>query len=67
MKKTEQKPTVQQCLFAWDLVNELIEIGYPHNFQYEREDIVDYMYDVSAIIDKAREIKKLEEIKNETD
>ena len=57
LKKADKKPTVTQSINSWDLVNELIEIGYPHNFQHERTDIADYMFKVSGIIDKAFEIK----------
>ena len=57
LKKADEKPTVMQSINSWDLVNELIELGYPHNFQHERTDIADYMFKVSGIIDKAFEIK----------
>lgn len=54
LKKAKNKPTVMQSVNSWDIVNELIELGYCHNFQYDvREDIVDYIYEISAIIDKA--------------
>lgn len=56
LKKAKNKPTVMQSINAWDVVNELVEIGYCHNFQHERDDIVDYIYDISAIIDKARKV-----------
>lgn len=58
LKKSEQKPTVQQSLDAWDLLNELLELGYPHNFQYEKPYISNYLFDLSALIDKALKIKK---------
>lgn len=54
----EQKPTVQQSLDAWALLNELLEIGYPHNFQNELPHIRNYMFDISALIDKAFKIKR---------
>ena len=56
---TDKKPTVEQAVLSWWLINELITIGYPHNFQGERSDIRNYMYDVSSLIDKARKIAYL--------
>lgn len=53
-------PTVKQSIMSWWLVNEMIKLGYPHNFQNERSDIRDYMYDISALIDKAIKIKESE-------
>ena len=61
LKKPEHRPTIQQSVDSWALVNELIELGYCHNFQHERSDIRNYIYDVSALIDKAQEIKKSKE------
>ena len=58
LKKPEQKPTIQQSLDAWALLNELIELGYVHNFQNEAPWVVDYLYDLSALIDKAFKIKQ---------
>lgn len=58
LKAPEQKPTLQQSLDAWALLNELLELGYPHNFQHEVGYITDYLYDLSALIDKAFKIKK---------
>lgn len=54
------KPTLKQSVMSWWLVNEMIKLGYPHNFQNERSDIRDYMYDISALIDKAIKIKESE-------
>lgn len=56
---TDKKPTVEQAVLSWYLVNELISLGYPHNFQAERSDIRNYMYDASSLIDKARKIAYL--------
>ena len=53
LKKAKNKPTVMQSVNSWDIVNELTELGYCNNFQHERDDIVDYIYKVSSIIDKA--------------
>lgn len=58
LKKAKNKPTVMQSIYAWYVLNELVELGYLHNFQHERDDIVDYIYEVSAIIDKARKVIK---------
>jgi hypothetical protein len=58
LKEPEQKPSLQQSLDAWALLNELLELGYPHNFQHESPNISGYLYDISALIDKAYEIKR---------
>lgn len=57
LKDPEQNPTLQQSLDAWALLNELLELGYPHNFQHEAPNISGYLFDISALIDKARKIK----------
>ena len=62
LKQPEQKPTVQQSLDAWALLNELIKLGYPHNFQHEAPHISGYLYDISALIDKAYKIKAKEQV-----
>ena len=62
LKKAKQRPTLMQSVYAWALLNELLELGYPHNFQAERGDIADYGYSISAIIDKAFRIKYLEDL-----
>lgn len=58
LKQPEQKPTVQQSLYAWALMNELLALGYPHNFQHEAPHISSYLYNISALIDKAYKIKR---------
>lgn len=58
LKEPEQKPSLQQSLDAWALLNELIELGYPHNFQREKPHISNYLFDLSALIDKALKIKR---------
>lgn len=58
LKAPEHKPTLQQSLDAWALLNELLELGYPHNFQHEAPHISNYLFDLSALIDKALKIKK---------
>lgn len=60
LKEPKQDPTLLQGMYAWALLNELLELGYPHNFQAERSDIADYGYRISAIIDKAFRIRDLE-------
>lgn len=62
LKKAKQRPTLMQSVYAWALLNELLELGYPHNFQAERSDIADYGYRISAIIDKASQIRDLEDL-----
>lgn len=39
------------------IVKDLIELGYPHNFQLENSWVVDYCYNVSDIVKKAMELK----------
>lgn len=58
LKEPEQKPSLQQSLDAWALLNELLELGYPHNFQHEAPHISNYLFDLSALIDKALKIKR---------
>lgn len=55
--KQYPKPTVSQSVGAWQLMLDLIDIGYPHNFQCERSDLRDFCYDVSAIIKRAYAIR----------
>lgn len=66
LKMPEQKPTLQQSLDSWALLNELIELGYVHNFQNGDRWVVDYLYDLSALIDKALKIKRESENDAET-
>ena len=58
LKTAEQNPTLQQSLDAWALLNELLALGYPHNFQKEAPHISGYLYDLSALSDKAFKIKR---------
>ena len=58
LKQPEQKPTLQQSLDSWALLNELIELGYAHNFHNGDRWVANYLYDLSALIDKAFKIKK---------
>lgn len=58
IKVPEKKPTLKQSICAWGLVNELANIEYPHNFQRERADIRDFIYSMSALMDKARAIQE---------
>lgn len=57
LKKAETKPTVMQAVNSWDLLNELIRLGYPHDFQHERPDLVKYLNRLSGLIDMAYQIK----------
>lgn len=61
LKTPDHRPTLQQSINSWELTNELIELGYCHNFQNERSDIADYIYKVSALLDKALLIKANEQ------
>ena len=56
LKQTEQKPTVQQSLDAWALLNELLELDYPHNFQHEPLWIVQYMKAITKVVSMAYEV-----------
>lgn len=53
------KPTIEQSLASWVVLNKLIEVGYPHNFQGERSDIRNYMYDISDIVRLAFDVKEM--------
>lgn len=48
------KPTIEQAVRAFytlaALKEEASKIEYMHNFQYERWDIVDYIYDTHEIL-----------------
>ena len=59
LKKAKEKPTVEQSVLAWDLLNELIELGYCHSFQYIESHswVLDFLYSESAILDKALKIR----------
>lgn len=67
LKKPVNKPTLEQSIFAWAAINELIELGYCHNFQCADSWVRDYIYDVSAIIDKANEIIEKDEQEESND
>lgn len=56
LKPATEKPTVMQSVYAWYLLNELIELGYPHNFQGESLHIRNFCFDISSLIDKAHKI-----------
>jgi len=58
IKKDYPKPTIEQCIASWHLVLDLIELGYPHNWQHERSDIVAYMREASKIVKQAHDIKE---------
>lgn len=53
------KPTLAQSIASWLVLNKLLEIGYPHNFQGERSDIRDYMFDISKVIRLAFDVKEM--------
>lgn len=60
--KEYPKPTVQQAIDSWRLVCELVELGYPHNFQREEPYIRNYMYAVSDLVEVAYKIKNREKL-----
>lgn len=41
-----------------ELINELLDLGYPHNFQHEAPWVVDYLYALTEIIKKAFKVKE---------
>lgn len=41
-----------------NLIDELLELGYPHNFQHEAPWVVDYLYSLTEIIKKAFKAKE---------
>ena len=41
-----------------ELINELLNLGYPHNFQHEAPWVVDYLYSLTEIIKKAFKVKE---------
>ena len=41
-----------------ELINELLDLGYPHNFQHEAPWVVDYLYSLTEIIRKAFKAKE---------
>jgi len=51
-------PTLAQSIAAWHIVCDLVELGYPHNFQREMPHIRNYMYKVSDLVDRAMAVKK---------
>ena len=53
------KPTLEQSIASWVVLNKLLEVGYPHNFQRERSDIRDYMFDISEVIRLAFDVKEM--------
>ena len=59
LKKPERKPTLEQSVLAWAVLNELMELGYCHNFQCSDRWVRDYIYEVSAILDKAKKVVEL--------
>lgn len=56
--KEYPKPTLAQSIASWHILNDLIDLGYPHNFQGEMPHIRNYMEKITEIIDNAKEVKK---------
>lgn len=63
--KEYPKPTLAQSIASWHIVNDLVELGYPHNFQRESPHIRNYMYKISEIIESAYLVKEGAERKEE--
>ena len=55
LKEPDEKPTLAQAAYAWALVNELLEVGYPPD--PEGDPRKTYPYQMLRIVDKARKIK----------
>lgn len=49
LREPPERPTLEQSIYAWAVMIELVKLGYCHNYQRAG----DYIYDVSKIIDKA--------------
>lgn len=56
--KKYPRPTLQQSIDAWCVLNDLIELGVPHNFQHEAPHIRSYMYKVGYIVQDAIRISR---------
>ena len=50
-------PTLQQSIAAWCLLNDLINLGYPHDFQKELPHIRNYMWKVTDLVRDAIHIR----------
>ena len=55
--KQYPKPTLRQSLEAWCLLNDLIHLGYPHDFQKELPHIRSYMWKVTDLVRDAIHIR----------
>lgn len=51
LREPSERPTLEQSIYAWAVLIELVKLGYFHNFPCA--DPWGYAYDVSKIIDKA--------------
>ena len=40
-----------------EVIDALLKVGYPHNFQNEKPWIRDYMYEITEVVKKAFEVK----------
>lgn len=56
-RKQYPNPTYQQTLDAWCLLNDLIKLGYPHDFQKELPHIRSYMWKVTDLVRDAIHIR----------
>lgn len=60
LEQPECRPTVEQSVLSWALVNELYKASYPHNFQRERQDLRDFCYQMSVLKDYAARIIEMD-------
>lgn len=63
LRKPKEKPTLLQSVFAWAVVNELTELGYPKDLYEEPRVMLNYLYQLERIIDKARRVIRMKEEK----
>lgn len=61
------KPRIDEAIASYEIVKQLVALGYPHNFQHESPWVVDYCYKVSTIIKNAMEIDKCQKHRAETE
>lgn len=59
LRKPIRNSTQGQAELSFALMDELLDIGYCHDYQNERYDIVEYINRISYLIDKARKIKEV--------
>lgn len=48
-----------------EIIDALLKVGYPHNFQREPPWIVNYMYSITDVVRKAINLRNAEEVKQD--